>query len=119
MEPTIHYMDCVDPWFSKLNSSEKVVEGRKGSDKNRKIKPSDLIIFREPTSKQEFTALVVKVDTFSSIRDYLEAVTVQEALPGIATIKEAENIYLQWSTYEEVQSCGFLAIWIKKSKQID
>lgn len=103
-------MHCEDPWFSLLQTGIKQVEGRKGSPKYRAIQVSDVIVFQ--CDDRQFHAKVRCIDSFTSLDDYLNKVTVQKALPGIESIEEARRIYLQWSTLEEIDKHGFLGIWI-------
>lgn len=64
---TIHKMECLDPWFTLIREGKKPVEGRKGKEKYRRIKPDDYIHFH--LGDQNFYALVRKVDSFASIED--------------------------------------------------
>jgi ASC-1-like (ASCH) protein len=57
--------------------------------------------------------MVQKVDIFTSLNDYLNTVTLEEALPGVTAFQEGLKIYHQWSTPEEIEKHGFLGIWIK------
>jgi ASC-1-like (ASCH) protein len=42
----------------------------------------------------------------------LRAVGVEKALPGIKTFEDALKIYSEWSTPEEAEKWGFIAIYI-------
>ncbi len=88
------------------------MEGRKGVQKYRDLKPGDQVCFQCTGTKKTFLASVEKVDCFDSIDDYLKEVTVEKALPGVKTFEEALQIYSQWSTPEQIQQLGFVGIWI-------
>jgi len=107
----VHTMHCQDPWFTKIKEGIKPVEGRKGKEIFRRIKPGDTIQFTN--GSESFNAKVSKVDTFSNVEEYLEKVGVEKALPGIKSIEEGLEIYYQWSTPEEIDELGFLGIWVK------
>ena len=110
---TILTINCEEPWFSLLEKGEKPVEGRKGKKKYRELRTGDKIHFQCTQSKKSFLATVEKVDCFNSLSDYLEEVTLEKALPGITSFEAAQQIYLQWSTIEEINALGFVGIWIK------
>ena len=60
-----------------------------------------------------FVAQVIEVKKFSTLEEYLNTVTLEKALPGIATVEEAVKIYLQWSSREEIEKYGFLGIFVR------
>lgn len=107
-------LNCEDPWFSLLEKGIKSVEGRKGKDKYLSLKPGNIIQFQCTNSTRSFIATVVRVDRFTSLADYLNEVTLEKALPGIQTLEEGIRIYSAWSTPEEIQKLGFVAIWINR-----
>jgi ASC-1-like (ASCH) protein len=108
----IHILLCAEPWFSKLESGLKPVEGRKGQPKYRLIKPGDKVVFCCVGQNRQFIATVSKVDSFKNLDEYLTTVTLAKALPGVETLEEGRKIYHQWSTDEEINHYGFLGIWI-------
>lgn len=108
----LHKINCVEPWYSKLENGTKEVEGRKGLPKYRSIKAGDKILFYCAEENKQFLATVRRVDSFKSLDEYLTAVTLAKALPGIETMEESRKIYYQWSTEEEIENYGFLGIWI-------
>ncbi len=110
---TILHINCEDPWFSLLEKGIKPVEGRKAQEKYLSLKPGDRVCFHCVGSERSFMAIVERVDKFSTLREYLEKVTIQKALPGITTLEKAIAIYLQWSTEKEIEQLGFVGIWIK------
>lgn len=107
---TIH---CDEPWLSLIAKGVKPVEGRKGKQKYRDLKPGDKICFYCDRSEKSFVATVQKVDCFASLNDYLHSVSIEKALPGIASFEEGLHIYYQWSSVEEIAELGFVGIWIE------
>jgi ASC-1-like (ASCH) protein len=102
---------CDEPWFSLLARGIKPVEGRKGHAKYKNLKPSDCIRFE--CGEKAFLANVERVESFQSIAEYLEKVSLDKALPGITDFNEGLRIYAQWNRDEEVEKHGFVAIWIR------
>lgn len=76
-----------------------------------RLKSGDVLVFTN--GKEEFEAVIEKIDRFDSLDAYLLAVGVEVALPGVRELEEARRIYLAWSTPEEIEKWGFLAIWVK------
>ncbi len=108
---TVFQIICDEPWFSFIRNGKKQVEGRKNSPKFQKIHVGDLIDFSN--GKEIFRAIVTEIRSYTSLEDYLDDVTVQKALPNIASLEDAVKIYHQWSTPEEIQTFGFLGIFVK------
>ena len=108
---TTHNMHCEDPWFSYIRQGIKPVEGRKGTHSYKKIKVGDKINFIN--GNDNFLADVTEIREYPSLEDYLKDVTPEVALPGIKTIKDAVDVYLQWSSEEKIRQYGFLGIFIK------
>ena len=108
---TLFEMTCDEPWFSFLRKGVKPVEGRKNSPKHRSIRPGDTILFKN--GDDQFLALVTDIRLYPTLEAYISDVTVQKALPGVASFDEALKVYYQWSTPDEIQLYGFLGIFIR------
>lgn len=111
MKPIEHSIHCEDPWFSLIRQGVKPVEGRKATHTYKKITAGDIINFSN--GQEHFKATVVEVRHYPSLEDYLTDVTVEKALPGVASYEEALKIYHQWSTPEKLKEYGFLGIFVK------
>jgi len=107
----VFQMHCGEPWFSYIREGIKPVEGRKNSPKYQKIQVDDFIEFSN--GKEHFRTIVTEIRAYASLEDYLDDVTVQKALPNVSSYEEAIKTYHQWSTPEEIQTYGFLGIFIK------
>lgn len=107
-------MHCEEPWFSHIKAGRKKVEGRKASPKWTKLQAGDILQFTN--GSDDFLARVTGIETFASVEDYLDAVGVGNALPGVDNKDAAVEIYLQWSSHEQLAQLGFLAIHIEVMK---
>lgn len=108
----IHRLHCQDPWFSLIESGKKCVEGRKNLPKFCNWKPGDIVIFYLGT--KDFKTRIRAIRQYYSLEDYLTTETLERVLPGVKTLEEGIQIYLQWSTLEEIGRFGFLAIEVER-----
>lgn len=106
----VHKIHCQEPWFSLIRQGKKPVEGRKATERFKKIKALDTIEFF--CDSKSFTCWVEGVNRYSSVEEYLRSETLERALPGIFSMEEGIRIYLQWSTIEEIDRFGFLGIQV-------
>ena len=117
--PIIHIMDVVDPWFTYIRDKIKPVEGRRMSSKWLKIKIGDKILMQNKVTNQYFMVDVIDIKYFPAnvyndpLTSYLLGVGINNALPGVDNLYDARNIYLQWSTENEIKTQGFMGIYIK------
>ncbi len=106
---------CEDPWYSLLASGIKEVEGRKGLSKYRNLKAGDWVLFVcTDEEEKKFPAIVRKIEVYKNLDDYLRGVTLEKALPRVDNIEEAHRIYYQWSSLKEIETHGFVGIWIER-----
>lgn len=108
---TTFNIHCDDPWFSYIRQGIKTVEGRKKTHTYKKIKVGDRINFSN--GKESFLANVLEIRTYETLEQYFDDVTLEKALPGIQTIEEGLNIYLEWTTEEQIKQYGFIGIFVK------
>lgn len=110
--PKIH---CQEPWFSKIRSGIKTVEGRKFNIKYSNLRCGDLLEFY--CDDESFLTEVVAVKVYNSLEEYLEKEGYQNVLPGVISFEEAVNVYLKYNSPYELQIAGgFLGIHIKIHK---
>jgi ASC-1-like (ASCH) protein len=112
MQSTIHPLHCQEPWCQLLQDKEKTVEGRLNDKECSMIRVGDQIKFYN--EHRVFLATVTKVQQFATLPDYLDAVGLQNALPGIKSIEEGCQIYLKFYTPEQIQKFGVLAFWVQR-----
>lgn len=113
-----HFMDISEPYHSLIKNGKKVVEGRKITEKWKEIRRGDTIKMSCP-NRESFIVRVNRVNYYlpncgDPLIEYLTHETLERALPGIASIEEGCEIYLQWSTKEEIQTHGMMAICVEK-----
>lgn len=106
-----HNLHCQNPWFSFIRDGKKIVEGRKNLPKFRLWQPGDHVIFQ--CGSEQFLTKIIAMRRYNDLLDYLNTEGVENVLPGVKSLKEAMDIYLQWSTKEEIAKIGFLAIEVQ------
>lgn len=114
-----------EPWFLHLVSGKKKVEGKKASPTWSFLEgiqmPCTILINNEKEGHElevhEFT--LTDVRKYPSVQEYLEAEGLDNCLPGKQTIDEGVQVYLDFSTKEELAKYDFLAIEVKHVKKIN
>jgi ASC-1-like (ASCH) protein len=113
---SVHEMEIQNPWWTEIYQGNKLIEGRKGTEKWSRIQVGDIIRCIEPTTQQYFDTDVIAIRRYvgeDPLFSYLTQEGVYRALPGIQTITEAIAVYLQWSTPAEIRKHGMLAIEVR------
>ena len=107
-------IEVAEPWFTLLRSGAKRVEGRKGTAKWSGIQPGDVVVFGSSSDDAEppFKASVVAVRRYLDPTAFLAA-ELALALPGVRTVEEGREVYLQWWSEEDVAAHGVLAIEVE------
>ena len=114
-----HNMHIVEPYYTLIKSGIKSVEGRKISEKWKNIRKDDIVtITSDDDNKPPFDVKVTGVTLYlPSLKDplteYLNVETLTRTLPGISSIDEGRNIYLQWSTEKEIKEMGMMGVQIQ------
>jgi len=116
MEP--NYIEHLsEPWFSLILLRLKRVEGRKNKGRFHDMKKGDIIEwYNDDYLKRSFLTKVVDKVQYSSVEEYLQKEGIENCLPGIPSMDHAVSVYYKWSTKEEVQKYGFLAIKVELIK---
>lgn len=107
-----HRLHCQDPWFTFIKNGIKSVEGRKNLPTFLSWQPKDKVVFF--LGNNQFNTEIVALRRYNSLEDYLTNEKVEKVLPGITSLSEAIRIYLQWSSKEEIEQLGFLAIEVRR-----
>lgn len=103
---------CQEPWFSKIRSGVKTVEGRKYSTKYLNLKCGDLLEFY--CDNESFLTEVVELKVYKTLEEYLETEGFQNVLPDVNSFEEAVKVYLQYNSRDELRRAGgFLGIHIR------
>ena len=121
-----HEMGLAAEWFHAMlryEEDRKIIEGRKGTKKWLKINLGDVILITNSNNPDE--SFLFKVEGFmppgkdvdekwrpyGSIREYLEEVGLQNALPGKETLEEGVKEYEKfWTDPEEIRKYGVFGI---------
>lgn len=127
MNELIISMEISEPYFSFIKNGIKKVEGRKISPtwKNLRI-GNELVINCKTRPKPPFLVKIKNIRYYypnSEIEDplttYLICEGLNQVLPWTKNIHDGRNIYLQWSTQEEINKYGIMAIEIEYIKDLD
>ena len=108
-----HLMKFSDPWFSLIRDGKKKIEGRMAEPKWLAIHPGDYI--RMILKDESFVVKVSKVvryyeGEFDPLTEYLIHEGINNCLPGVNTLKEAREVYLQYFRQEDIDQYGMVAI---------
>lgn len=106
-------IEVSSPWFEYIREGKKNVEGRKGTPRWSAIKPGMKGLIKHSLNEEYFEVECMAIRKYNDLYSYLTEETTQEVLPGINSVEEGIQIYLQWSTPEEVAQFGFLAIELR------
>jgi len=127
-------IEISEPYFSFIKNGTKKVEGRKISPKWKNLKIGNKMLITCNTFKTNNNKIVEsfqpKIPFFVKIKniryyhhsscgiqdpltEYLIKEGLDKVLPGIKTLSDGRNIYLQWSTLEEINKYGMMAIEIE------
>lgn len=104
-------IDIDEHWYKLILSGKKKVEGKKGSPSWIDIKEGDFVYFK--SGEDTSFVRIKEIRKYTTIRSYLEQEGLRHTLPGVETIQEGIDIYMNppisW-TEEEVAKYGVLAI---------
>lgn len=111
-----HIMNVSEPYYSLIKSGDKKVEGRKISPTWSKVRKDDEIIMRN--GDESFKTRVKSVTMYlpsigEPLTAYLEGETLERTLPNVNSIEDGRNIYLQWSTEDEINEMGMMSIEVE------
>ncbi len=96
--------------FGAIKSRIKKVETRAATDKYRKIKTGDSLVF--VCGKNKFERAVKSVKVFSNIDAMLKKYKIKEIMPNKKSRKELEEAYYSYPDYKEkIEKVGLVA-WI-------
>ena len=121
----IHEMEIEEPYYSLIKQGYKPVEGRKMSEKWMKLKIWDKLVITTPDKTKSFLATITGITYYVPIvsdknwdplENYLRGETLARALPHVTTLERGKEIYLQWSTAEEIKEMGFMGIQLSVDK---
>ena len=97
-------------WYRKIEDCKKRIEGRKGTLKYQRVQIFDMAKIVDAANHNNFFfKRVIGIKRYPDLRQYLEQEGLRQALPGVMTIEEGIEVYLNFWTFEEVEEFGILA----------
>jgi ASC-1-like (ASCH) protein len=109
-----HRFTVKEPWFSKIESGDKGVEGRLKKGRFESIKDGDEITWVNRDTNAEVKTVVTEHKTYDNIPDMVKGVGVKKLLPGVKTDEEAVNQYNQYYSPEAQKEHKAIAIHFTK-----
>ena len=85
--------------FDSIRNGEKTIETRAATDRYRKIKQGDILVFTCGDEKLEKE--IEKVDYYKSIDEMVKAIDFKKIMPFVSSLKEMEEIYYSFSNYKD------------------
>ena len=116
------------PYFDYIFNGIKPVEGRKASPTWSGLKVGDIMEIYTIEHNEDngifhrsFRVMITNINYYLPLEDnkgdgltrYLENEGLNKTLPGVTTIEEGRKIYMQWSTQDEIDLYGFMAIHLR------
>jgi ASC-1-like (ASCH) protein len=103
-----HSLPIQQQWADAIAAGTKVVEGRLARGAVMRVHVGDTLVFRSIYTR------VVQIEHYDSFYDMLDAVGVDNALPGTASIEDGVEIYLNFRGYGDAEaSCGVRALHVE------
>ena len=97
--------------FDSIKNGSKIIETRAATDKYKKIKAGDTLIFKcesETLEKQ-----ISKIHHFKTIDEMIDMLGFKKIMPFVNSVKEMKQIYCSFPNYrEKIDNYGLLAFLI-------
>ena len=111
-----HKFTVQEPWFNKLKSGEKDVEGRLKKGRFEHIKDGDEITWVNKDTNEEIKTTVIDHKTYDNISDMIKGVGHKKLLPGTKSNQEAQEAYDKFYSPDKQKENKAIAIYLKKTK---
>jgi len=85
--------------FDSIRNKEKTIETRVATDRYRKIKEGDILVFI--CGDERLEKEIEKVDYYKSIDEMVKAIDFKKIMPFVNSIDEMKNIYFSFSNYKD------------------
>ena len=120
----IHEIYIDEPWFTYITIGAKTIEARKYTGGYRDLKIGDRIRFiykneaRSVYKLKECKVIITKLETyhrfeFDPLTELLVHEGINNCLPNINTLSNAQQIYANYLNMDEVEQYGVIAIHFK------
>lgn len=105
---SIHKTTVQEPYFTLLKTGEKTTEVRVFDGDRLKYRRFDILEVTNGTNKASF--VIVDLEVAPSFLELFNKIGLVEILPGVATKKEALEVYRQWYSEEREKEHGVVGI---------
>jgi ASC-1-like (ASCH) protein len=106
-----HEINVSDPWFNKIKTGKKTVEGRLNKGVFKEIKPNDII--KVKNDKNYFYIKVIKTTKYETFSDMIINKGLENVLPDIKTLDDGVAVYRQFYSEDKENEFKVLAITVK------
>ena len=98
--------------FEAIKQGIKTIETRAATDKYRKIKIGDILIF--VCGKEKLKKEVQQINYFGSIESMVNTIDFKKIMPSINSIKEMKKIYYSFPEYhDKIKRFGIITMKLK------
>lgn len=111
-----HRFTVKEPWFSKIKSGEKDVEGRLHKGRFQKIHDGDEIVWINKDTDEEVKTTVLDHKIYDDISDMIKGVGHKKLMPGSKSSKEVQEAYDSYYRPEQQKEHKAIAIYLKKNE---
>lgn len=106
-----HSINVQNPWFDKIKSGKKTVEGRLNKGTFAEFKIGDIIKINN--DNHNFKVKIINIDNYESFSDMIIHKGLDNVLPGIKTLEEGVAVYRQFYLEDKEKEFKVLAITVK------
>lgn len=105
-------MKLGDPWFEYVANGTKRYEGRRWWKPTQELRIGDTITF-QGSQNRECRKIIKNILLFPTFEAALQSLPLEQVLPGVTTIDEGVQIYLQFVSLKTQKSDGICMIELK------
>ena len=102
-----------EPYFTFLRNGQKTIEGRIKKGKYSFIEPGDEIVVSSIDETENVRVAVLRVATYSSIREMLEVEDLKKVLPDAESVERGVQIYEKFYTTQQQKEFGVVSIEVE------
>ena len=91
-------MNLNSPWYEHVVAGRKRYEGRRRTEKTDAIQVGDVITFSHATdsARPPCTRTVIALHAFDTFRDALDALPLEDVLPGVTSVDMGVAVYARF-----------------------
>jgi len=96
-------------FFDVLGRGLKTIETRAATDKYRRIKNGDILVF--VCGKDRLEKRVKKVSYFQTIDELVKVFNFKKIIPSVSSVEEMKEVYYSFSGYRgKIEKFGLVAL---------